>query len=66
MNVICMKWGSKFGAEYVNRLRSMVVRHLPHPHRFVCFTEDARGIDPAVEVAPLPEVRLPDGLPERG
>lgn len=66
MNVICMKWGAKYGPEYVNRLRSMVARHLPHPHRFVCFTEDAKGLDDGVEVAPLPEVRLPDGLPERG
>jgi len=66
MNVICMKWGAKYGPEYVNRLRSMVARHLAAPHRFVCFTEDAEGIDASVEVAPLPEVRLPDGLPERG
>jgi hypothetical protein len=66
MNVICMKWGAKYSPDYVNRLRSMVARHLPHPHRFVCFTGDAKGIDPAVEIAPLPGVHLPDGLPERG
>ena len=26
--VICMKWGSKYGPEYVNRLYGMVARHL--------------------------------------
>jgi hypothetical protein len=66
VNVICIKWGTKYGPHYVNRLRSMVARHLSHPHRFVCFTDDAEGIDAEVEVHPLPEVRLPDGLPERG
>jgi hypothetical protein len=27
-NVICMKWGTKYGPEYVNRLYAMVRRHL--------------------------------------
>ncbi len=25
--VLCMKWGTKYGAEYVNRLYNMVKRH---------------------------------------
>ena len=25
--VICMKWGTKYGSEYVNRLYNMVKRH---------------------------------------
>lgn len=31
----------------------MVARFYPPPHRFVCFTDDATGIDAAVEVLPL-------------
>ena len=27
-NVICMKWGTKYAPEYVNRLYAMVRRHL--------------------------------------
>ncbi len=61
-----MKWGPLYGPEYVNRLRSMVRRHLSYEHRFVCFTERAEGIDPAVEILPLPEISLPEGAPERG
>jgi len=40
---------------YVNRLAAGVARHLHVcPHRFVCFTENAEGIDTdAVEVKPL-------------
>lgn len=60
-----MKWGSKYGPEYVNRLASMVRRHLQRPHRFVCMTEDGTGIDEGIEVKPLPEVGNIDG-PERG
>jgi hypothetical protein len=25
--ILCMKWGKKYGPEYVNRLHSMVSRH---------------------------------------
>ncbi len=66
VNVICARWGTKFGPMYVNRLGSMVRRHLRRPHRFICFTHDGRGLDPGIEVRPLPELRLPEGLPERG
>lgn len=56
-SVICWKWPkpgyrSTFGPETVNRLRRMVARHYPHPHRFICVTDDAEGIDPAVEIVP--------------
>jgi hypothetical protein len=37
-----------FGAEYVNRLQSMVARHLHIPHEFVCVTDDATGLNPSV------------------
>ena len=65
VNVICMKWGTKYGPEYVNRLYRGVTRHLNRPHRFVCFTDDAAGIDPGVEVMPMPDLGLPPS-PERG
>ena len=65
-NVICMKWGTKFGPDYVNILASMVRRRLRVPHRFVCFTDDSQGLDSRIEVRPLPEMNLPEHLPERG
>lgn len=60
VNVICVKWGRKYGADYVNRLRAMVARHLSRPHRFVCFTDDAAGIAPEIETHPLPQIGIPD------
>jgi hypothetical protein len=64
--VVCMKWGSKFGATYANRLYAMVQRHLSLPHRFVCFTDDAEGLNSGIEAFPLPTMVLESGLPERG
>ena len=54
-NVICIKWGTKFGAEYVNRLYRMVEKNLTIPHRFVCFTDNSEGLLEGIEVRELPE-----------
>ena len=65
INIVCMKWGTKFGPQYVNRLYKMVEKNLTLKHRFICFTDDATGIDAGVEIMPLPQVIFEDG-PERG
>ena len=56
VNVLCIKWGRKYGPEYVNKLHSMVSRHLSRPFRFVCLTDDATGIHSGIEVKPIPAV----------
>ncbi|MDP2264654.1 MAG: glycosyltransferase [Hydrogenophaga sp.] len=56
VNVLCIKWGRKYGPEYVNKLHSMVSRHLKRPFRFVCLTDDSEGIAPGIEVKPIPMV----------
>lgn len=54
VNVLCIKWGTKYGAEYVNRLYRGVAKYLDRPFRFLCLTDDGSGIDDGVEIAPLP------------
>ncbi|MDO5706251.1 MAG: hypothetical protein Q4G49_14465 [Paracoccus sp. (in: a-proteobacteria)] len=61
VHILTMKWGCLYGADDVNRLYQQVRRHLARPFRFVCFTDDAAGIDPRVEAMPLPELGLPPG-----
>lgn len=39
MQVACVKWGERYGSEWVLRLRNMVARHLSEPHEFLCFTD---------------------------
>ena len=54
VNVLCMKWGDYYTPEYVNRLYAGVKRNLNLPFRFVCVTDDARGLNPNVEAVPFP------------
>lgn len=58
VNIICMKWGTLYGPEYVDRLYAMVARNLSRPFRFVCMTDDGSGIRSEVECLPLPPIEL--------
>lgn len=60
--VICMKWGTRYGPEFVNRLWQAVERNTERPTRLVCLTDDKNGIDPAVQCHPIPEIDLPEDL----
>ena len=56
VNVVCMKWGDRYPAHFVNRLYGMVARNTSWTVRFVCFTDDVSGIRPEVACQPLPKV----------
>jgi len=43
---------SKFTTAHVNRLRQMIARHYPSPHRFCCVTDQTKGLDADVTVIP--------------
>lgn len=55
-----MKWGTAYGADYVNKLHSMVSRNTLRPLRFVCFTDDDAGLLPGIHSRPLPHIDLPE------
>jgi len=57
-NVVCMKWGTRYGPEWVNRLYGMVIRNTSWKITFVCFTDDPIGIRPEVVCKPLPAVQF--------
>ncbi|WP_193173839.1 tetratricopeptide repeat protein [Nisaea nitritireducens] len=50
LTVACVKHGTKYGPDYVNRLYAMVRRHLPGNWRFVCLTDDPQGISPEIDI----------------
>jgi len=63
--IFCMKWGSLYGAEYVNRLFSMVQKNLTSDFKMVCFTDDPSGINEAVTCYDIPEMGIRTDIPER-
>lgn len=60
LTVACWKWKpapgfhADYSALHVNTLRAMVARHYPHPHEFVCLTDDPWGLDSTIRVVPVP------------
>jgi len=44
LEVVCVNVGSKYPKKYVNILQAMVARNLTVPHRFVCLTDDPKGL----------------------
>ena len=51
--MVCVKYGTKYGADYVNKLYWGIKKHLTIPHTFSCFTDDATGLDSNILVKPL-------------
>lgn len=58
-NIVLLKWGNRYGADYVNRLAAAVHRHTQCDLDVVCFTDKAEGIDASVKIYPIPEIKLP-------
>ena len=50
--IACVKWGTKYGAEYVRTLHAMVHRNMQENYRFICLTDDPGGLD--CDTIPLP------------
>ena len=64
--VVCIRWGAKYGADYVNRLHGMLTRHLAPPFRLTCFTDDAAGLCPEIDSRPLPPLGAEAAPTSRG
>ncbi len=56
--ILSMKYGRAYPADYVNVLYNASRKALRKPARFICLTDDAAGLDPGVEVLPIPDVGL--------
>lgn len=61
INVVCLKFGTLYGPEYVNRLLASLKRFTTIPFKLHCFTDDIRGIHPDVH-----NHQLPHNLPGNG
>ena len=55
INIYTVKWGFKYGPEYVNRILQMCKEHITQEFKFYCITEHPGELDPEVIVIPIPE-----------
>lgn len=56
--VVCVKYGTKYGANYVNRLASMVRRQSSVDVDFFCLTDDPAGLEVGIRTLPLPRMNI--------
>ena len=58
VNIVCSKWGTRYGPHFVNKLKNMAKRNCnpKHDFHFYCYTDDAEGLDDDVKVIPFPDI----------
>lgn len=52
INIVCLKWGTKYSSEDVNKLFFMVKNNLSIDFKFFCITDDSSQLDS--DILPLP------------
>ena len=57
-----MKWGTRYGADFVNRLEAAIQRNTNRDTQLVCLTDDPSGIQDNVRCEAIPDINLPDDL----
>lgn len=57
ITVVCWRWGSLFGPEYVSNLRNMLARHLHREHEFVCITDDPASVPAGIRTERITELQ---------
>jgi hypothetical protein len=70
ISFVTWKWHTKdsprsFAAKHVNIVRAMIARNYPREFRFICITDDPKGLDERIETMPMPvrfdHIRSPQG-----
>ncbi len=55
---ICINWGTKYGAPFINRLYAMVTRNITPPFTFTCFTDSRAGLNSEILCEDLPPLEI--------
>ncbi len=63
---LTIKWGSEFNPDDVNILKRAAVTNTSFKTRFICLTDDRKGLDADIETFPIPEFGLYKKTPEKG
>ena len=66
LQVVFVKWGTKYSAAYVNALVEATLANTKAEVRFVCLTDDDKGLDDRIVALPFPDLGVPeDALKKR-
>jgi len=58
VNIVCVKWGTKYGPDYVNKLYASIKRNTTVPFKFHCYTESAEKLNNEIVIHKLPYIDL--------
>ena len=56
-NVVCIKWGTDYSGDDVNKLYNNVLNNTNYDIDFYCFTDDINGLNNKIIVKPIPELK---------
>jgi len=62
VNIVTLKWGDRYGPQFVNRLYKGIKQNLTRDFRFLCFTDNNHGLRSEIEPYPLPAIELPEAF----
>ena len=57
IKINCLKWGTLYDSEYVNRTYGGLLKYCKEPFHFVCYTDNSKGISSKIEVRDIKELR---------
>jgi hypothetical protein len=55
LQIVFVKWGQKYGPEYINGLKKSICDNTQAELKFVCITDDSSGLDGAIEIKAFPD-----------
>lgn len=64
INVLCVKWGTKYSSSYVNMLYDMVKKNLTLPFQMYCYTDDAKDIYSDISIIDMIDDDLEEWWPK--
>ena len=60
-NIICLKWGDKYGPHYVNRLYNQCQKFINVPFTFYCVTDNNEGLNPNIHTLDITPFSAKEG-----
>ena len=59
LSILCLKWGNKYGPEYVNRLYNQCTEFINLDFKFYCATDNSNKINPKIKILDLNDYEIP-------